>query len=256
LLESDPTSSSEAHFMIRCHAVHKSYRQGGRVVDALRGADLEIDGPGFFGIMGASGSGKSTLLHLLAALDAPDSGTIEVAGKQIAGMNDQQLTRFRQREIGIVFQQFNLIPTMTARENVELPGEIAGEAESWRRERSERLLDALGVLDRADHRPEALSGGEQQRVAIARALLFAPRVLFADEPTGALDSVSSELMWSMLGAIAEEHEMTVLMVTHEPAAAAHCKRVAVLRDGVMVGDIESEHIDAVCLADRYQQLVR
>ena len=242
--------------MIRCNAVHKSYRQGGRVVDALRGVDLEIEGPGFFGIMGASGSGKSTLLHLLAALDAPDSGSIEVSGQQIEGMNDKQLTRFRQREIGIVFQQFNLIPTMTARENVELPGEIAGEPESWRRERSEKLLDALGVLDRAEHRPEALSGGEQQRVAIARALLFEPRVLFADEPTGALDSVSSELMWSTLSAIAQEHEMTVLMVTHEPAAAAHCKRVAVLRDGAVVGDIESEHIDAVCLADRYQQLVR
>ncbi len=242
--------------MIRCNAVHKSYRQGGRVVDALRGVDLEIEGPGFFGIMGASGSGKSTLLHLLAALDAPDSGSIEVSGQQIEGMNDKQLTRFRQREIGIVFQQFNLIPTMTARENVELPGEIAGEPESWRRERSEKLLDALGVLDRAEHRPEALSGGEQQRVAIARALLFEPRVLFADEPTGALDSVSSELMWSTLSAIADEHEMTVLMVTHEPAAAAHCKRVAVLRDGAVVGDIESEHIDAVCLADRYQQLVR
>lgn len=242
--------------MIRCNAVHKSYRQGGRVVDALRGVDLEIEGPGFFGIMGASGSGKSTLLHLLAALDAPDAGTIEVSGQQIEGMNDRQLTRFRQREIGIVFQQFNLIPTMTARENVELPGEIAGEPEDWRRQRSETLLEALGVLDRAEHRPEALSGGEQQRVAIARALLFEPRVLFADEPTGALDSVSSELMWSTLSAIAQEHEMTVLMVTHEPAAAAHCKRVAVLRDGAVVGDIESEHIDAVCLADRYQQLVR
>lgn len=242
--------------MIRCSAVHKSYRQGGREVHALRGVDLSIDEPGFFGIMGASGSGKSTLLHLLAALDGPDSGEIEVSGKKISGLNDRKLTLFRQREIGIVFQQFNLIPTMTARENVELPGELAGESESWRRERSEHLLGALGMLERADHRPEAMSGGEQQRVAIARALLFAPRVLFADEPTGALDSAASEKMWSTLGAIALEHEMTVLMVTHEPAAAAHCKRVSVLRDGVMVGEIESEHIDAVCLADRYQQLVR
>jgi putative ABC transport system ATP-binding protein len=242
--------------MIRCTAVHKTYRQGGRVVEALRGVDLSIEGPGFFGIMGASGSGKSTLLHLLAALDAPDSGEIEVSGKRISGLNDRNLTLFRQREIGIVFQQFNLIPTMTARENVELPGELAGEPESWRRRRSETLLAALGMLDRAEHRPEAMSGGEQQRVAIARALLFAPRVLFADEPTGALDSVASEMMWSTLGAIAREHEMTVLMVTHEPAAAAHCKRVSVLRDGVVVGEIESEQLDAVCLADRYQQLVR
>ena len=242
--------------MIRCTGVHKSFRQGKRVVEALRGVDLSIDEPGFYGIMGASGSGKSTLLHLLAALDAPDSGEIEISGRRITGLNDRKLTLFRQREIGIVFQQFNLIPTMTARENVELPGELAGESELWRRERSEHLLDALGVLDRADHRPEAMSGGEQQRVAIARALLFAPRVLFADEPTGALDSESSEKMWSTLGAIAQENEMTVLMVTHEPAAAAHCKRVSVLRDGVMVGEIETEHIDAVCLADRYQQLVR
>ena len=242
--------------MIRCTGVHKSYRQGGRVVEALRGVDLSISEPGFYGIMGASGSGKSTLLHLLAALDAPDSGEIEVSGRRISGLNDRKLTLFRQREIGIVFQQFNLIPTMTARQNVELPGELAGEPERWRRQRSEELLDALGVLDRADHRPEAMSGGEQQRVAIARALLFAPRVLFADEPTGALDSAASEKMWTTLGAIALEHEITVLMVTHEPAAASHCKRVAVLRDGAMVGAIESEHIDAVCLADRYQQLVR
>jgi len=226
------------------------------VVEALRGVDLSISEPGFYGIMGASGSGKSTLLHLLAALDAPDSGEIEVSGRRISGLNDRKLTLFRQREIGIVFQQFNLIPTMTARQNVELPGELAGEPERWRRQRSEELLDALGVLDRADHRPEAMSGGEQQRVAIARALLFAPRVLFADEPTGALDSAASEKMWTTLGAIALEHEITVLMVTHEPAAASHCKRVAVLRDGAMVGAIESEHIDAVCLADRYQQLVR
>jgi len=144
---------------------------------------------------------------------------------------------------------------MTARENVELPGELAGEPLKWRRERSDSLLDSLGVLERAEHRPEALSGGEQQRVAIARALLFSPRVLFADEPTGALDSVTSELMWGTLHSLADEHEMTVLMVTHEPAAATHCKCVYALRDGVVVGEIDTERIDAIGLADRYQQLV-
>jgi len=241
--------------MIRCLDVHKSYRIGARVVEALRGADLEIGEPGFYGVMGASGSGKSTLLHLLAALDGPDSGEVHVAGRRIDTLDEKELTRFRRREIGIVFQQFNLIPTMTARENVELPGVLAGEAPAWRRERSSALLETLGLGDRTDHRPDALSGGEQQRVAIARALFFSPRVLFADEPTGNLDSRSSEELWRLLGEITREHELTVLMVTHEPAAAAHCRRVFILSDGRVTGEMETEGLDVSALATRYQQLV-
>jgi putative ABC transport system ATP-binding protein len=155
-----------------------------------------------------------------------------------------------------VFQQFNLIPTLTAQENVELPGVLAGDDARTLRDRSSELLDALGVSHRATHRPDALSGGEQQRVAVARSLLYSPRILFADEPTGNLDSASSERMWELLANLAADHDMTVLMVTHEPAAAVHCQRVYVLRDGRMTGKIITEGLDAAGVASRYQQLVR
>lgn len=242
--------------MIRCQGVHKRYRLGGESVHALRGVDLVIDQPGFYAVMGASGSGKSTLLHLLAALDTPDEGEISVAGKRIDQLNDRALTHFRRREIGLVFQQFNLIPTLTARENVELPGVLAGESKSFMRERSDELLSRLGLSHRADHRPDALSGGEQQRIAIARSLLFQPPILFADEPTGALDSRTSETLWALLGEIAAERSMIVLMVTHEPAAAAHCKRIYVLGDGRILGDMETDGLDAGSVAARYQQFGR
>ncbi|MGE3109508.1 MAG: ABC transporter ATP-binding protein [Phycisphaerales bacterium] len=236
--------------------VHKSYRLGDRSVAALRGVDLVVPGAGFFGIMGASGSGKSTLLHLLAALDKPDEGEVYISGHALHEMDERGLTMFRRREIGIVFQQFNLIPTLTARENVELPGLLAGERESDLRARSDELLGALGVGERAGHRPDALSGGEQQRVAIARALLFSPRVLLADEPTGNLDSVSSQKLWDLLGRVAREQAITVLMVTHEPAAAVNCEKIFVLRDGRMNGEIVTEGLDAAGVASRYQHLVR
>src|SRR5689334_7254350 len=177
--------------VVRCSGVHKTYTTGGRRVEALRGVDLAIEEPGFYAIMGQSGSGKSTLLHLLAALDRPDSGELVIAGRGIEKLSEGEATLFRRRSVGIVFQQFNLIPTLTARENIELPGVLAGEKTAWLAERSAELMARLGVSERADHRPDALSGGEQQRVAIARALLFAPALLLADEPTGNLDSVSS-----------------------------------------------------------------
>jgi putative ABC transport system ATP-binding protein len=242
--------------LVRCVNVHKAYHLMGRDVQALRGVDLTIDRPGFFAIMGASGSGKSTLLHLLAALDTPDQGQVFVSGRGLHEMNERELTIFRRTEIGIVFQQFNLIPTLTAMENVELPGMLAGKSESELRPRAKELLDALGIAERAHHRPDALSGGEQQRVAIARALLFSPKVLLADEPTGNLDSVSSAKLWELLAKLAKERSMTVLMVTHEPSAAANCERVYVLKDGKMFGELETEGLDAAGVAARYQQLVR
>jgi putative ABC transport system ATP-binding protein len=241
--------------MIRCVNVHKAYTLGDRRVEALRGVDLEIDRPGFYAIMGASGSGKSTLLHLLGALDKPDSGEVHVAGKPIHAMSERDLTNFRRHEIGIVFQQFNLIPTLTARENVELPAVLARQGASLNG-RPMELLTTLGLADRADHRPDALSGGEQQRVAIARALLFAPRVILADEPTGNLDSATAERLWQLLADLAREQAMTVLMVTHEPEAAAHCNQIFVLRDGKMSGEIKTEGLDAAGVATRYQQLIR
>jgi len=232
------TPQSESAAVLRCVNVHKSYSLGDRKVVALRGVSLEIAEPGFYAIMGASGSGKSTLLHLLAALDRPDEGEIYIAGKPIHTLSERDATMFRRTQIGIIFQQFNLIPTLTARENVELPGMLAGTDAAWLRTRSEELLGMLGLTGRGDHRPDALSGGEQQRVAIARALLYSPPVVFADEPTGNLDSASSAKLWGLLADLAAKQRTTVVMVTHEPAAAANCRRVIVLKDGVVRGTIE------------------
>ncbi len=242
--------------LLRCSNVHKAYALAGRTVPALRGVDLAIPDPGFYAIMGASGSGKSTLLHLLAALDRPDRGEIEVAGRAIHALSESEATHFRRRQIGIVFQQFNLIPTLTARENVELPGVLAGDDPRELSARADALMDRLGVLARAGHRPDALSGGEQQRVAIARAMLFSPPVLFADEPTGNLDSASAERLWTLLGELASERGLLVVMVTHEPAAAVHCRSIFVLADGVVRTTIDTEGLDAAGVATRYQQCVR
>lgn len=236
--------------MIRCAGVTKSYDMGGLRVRALRGVDLEIARPGFYAIMGRSGSGKSTLLHLLCALDRPDEGEIEVAGHAVHRLGEREATAFRGGKIGIVFQQFNLISTLSARENVELPGELRGHDRRELRARSGQLLERLGLADRMEHLPQAMSGGEQQRVAIARSLLFRPRVLFADEPTGNLDSGSSAKLWALLGEIAEAEEMTVVMVTHEATAAAHCQRVFVLADGRVAGSFEVEGLDGLGVAAR------
>ncbi len=249
-----------APVIARCVHVRKSYAMPGEPtqrVEALRGLDLEIPEPGFYAIMGASGSGKSTLLHLLAALDRPDAGEVWLGDKALHTLNDRDATTFRRRAIGIVFQQFNLIPTLTAKQNVELPGLLAGEADAWLHARSAELLTRLGLGHRIDHRPDMLSGGEQQRVAIARALLFSPGIILADEPTGNLDSQSSATLWALLRDLStsDGHKTSVIMVTHEPAAATYCRRAFVLRDGVMIGTIETEGLDAGGVASRYQQLV-
>jgi putative ABC transport system ATP-binding protein len=239
--------------IVRLTDVRKSYRLGSRRVHALRGVDLDIDQGGFYAIMGPSGSGKSTLLHLLAALDRPDSGAIEVGGCRVDTLGERELTLFRRRRIGIVFQQFNLIPTLSALENVTLPAMLDGMTRSARVRRGEELLDQLGLADRVTHRPDALSGGEQQRVALARALMFKPQVLFADEPTGNLDSATSNQIWRLMKQLAEEGATTVLMVTHEPAGAVHCKHVFLLRDGRIDGSFDVDGLDAAELATRAQQ---
>jgi putative ABC transport system ATP-binding protein len=242
--------------MVRCINARKSYPAAERPVAALVGVDLSIDEPGFYAIMGASGSGKSTLLHLLAALDVPDSGEVEIAGRRIDKLSEKELTLFRRHEVGIVFQQFNLIPTLSARDNIELPGRLAGTPDAELASRSRELMERLGIAPRANHRPDALSGGEQQRVAIARALLFKPRVLLADEPTGNLDSRSAETLWTLLPEIARENGMTIVMVTHEPAAAAHCRRAFVLHDGRIAGSFTTEGLDAGAVALEYQRAGR
>jgi putative ABC transport system ATP-binding protein len=241
---------------IRLSGVMKNYQMGARRVEALRGIDLHVSEPGFYAIMGPSGSGKSTLLHLLAALDRPDAGTLEVAGSRLDTLGESELTLFRRRRIGIVFQQFNLIPTLSAIDNVTLPAMLDGMGRTERSERGRQLLDRLGLADRAAHRPDALSGGEQQRVAIARALFFEPAVLFADEPTGNLDSSTSEQVWNLLKELADERRLTVLMVTHEPEAAVHCRRVYVLRDGRIATTFDTEGLDVLELATRAQHVGR
>ena len=230
--------------------VRKSYALGDRKVEAVRGLDLQIHEPGLIGVMGPSGSGKSTLLHLLGGLDRPDSGRIMVGGERIDDMDESSLTRYRRSGIGIIFQQFNLLASMTALENVLLPGVLDGADIEPLEARARSLLDDLGVGERAHHRPDALSGGEQQRVAIARALLFEPPVVLADEPTGALDSAASDRLWRLLDELSAERKVLVLMVTHEPAAAAHCRRLFILRDGRVADEFDTEGLDAAKLAHR------
>ncbi len=206
--------------------------------------------------MGASGSGKSTLLHLLAGLDRGDAGEIEVQGSRVDTMSEAQLTQYRRRGIGIVFQQFNLLSAMSALENVLLPSELDNAPRAPMHARAVALLESFGLGERMQHRPDALSGGEQQRVAIARALLFAPPILFADEPTGSLDSEHGQRLARLLGALAQEHQALILMVTHEASIAMHCEKVFVLRDGVLAGSFATKGLDAGELALRAQELSR
>lgn len=242
--------------MLELKNVHKSYQTGSMHVKAVRGVSLNVEQPGLIGVMGPSGSGKSTLLHLLAGLDWPDEGSVIVGGTDLTHMPERKLTRWRRENVGVVFQQFNLIPTLSAKQNIALPGVIAGRPRKELDARADDLLAQLGLSDRSDHRPEAMSGGEQQRVAIARAMLFSPSIMLADEPTGNLDSANSERIWALLCDLAQDRQMTVLMVTHEPAAAAHCRHVYVIGDGQLQGDFEVGDLDAAGVASRYQQLGR
>ncbi|MCB4207286.1 ABC transporter ATP-binding protein [Arthrobacter sp. UM1] len=207
----------------------KAYGRGEARVTALDRVSLEIPSGTFTAVMGPSGSGKSTLLHCLAGLDAADSGSILVAGTEIVGLSDDALTALRRDRLGFVFQSFNLVPTLTAAENIALPFSLAGRAVP--RGRLEALAERLGIAERLGHRPGELSGGQQQRAAIARALLGSPDVVFADEPTGALDSASSRAVLGLLRQIVDEDGRTLVMVTHDDAAASVADRVIRMRDG-------------------------
>ena len=210
----------------------KRYGQGDAHVDALRGVSLEIEEGRMTAVMGPSGSGKSTLMHILAGLDQPTEGTVTIAGLEISSMSDGELTRLRRRHIGFVFQFFNLLPMLTAEENIVLPLSIAGEKtdRAW----VEELLETVGIADRRTHRPSELSGGQQQRVSIARALLPRPTVLFADEPTGNLDSGTSRDVLELLRNSVDELGQTIVMVTHDPQAATQADRILFLADGRIV----------------------
>jgi putative ABC transport system ATP-binding protein len=222
--------------VVSAEALVRRYGEGALAVEALRGVSLDVDAGRMTAIMGPSGSGKSTLMHMLAGLDTPTEGSIVLDGVDITRLSEKKLTLLRRETIGFVFQFFNLLPMLTAEENVTLPLAIAGEKPdpAW----VEELLDTFGIADRRTHRPAELSGGQQQRVAIARALITRPKVLFADEPTGNLDSTSSKEVLSLLRRSVDEWGQTIVMVTHDAGAAALADRILFLADGRIVRDLE------------------
>ena len=222
---------------IETHDLHMHYGQGRIEVRALDGVDLRIDVGEMVAIMGPSGSGKSTLLHIVGALESPTSGTVAVAGLHYEGLDDKELTALRRDRIGFVFQFFNLLPSLTAEENVTLPAVIARRHDPAIRERARALLERVRLGDRMDHLPAELSGGQQQRVSIARALLLSPELVLADEPTGNLDTKSSREVLRVLREAGEDEGHTIVMVTHDPAAAAAADRVIFLRDGKLAGEV-------------------
>lgn len=235
--------------------LRKVYDSFGHRVKALDGVTLLVQAGRFSAIMGASGSGKSTLLHVIGGLTRPTGGEVWVEQNNLGAMSDRARTVFRRRRIGIMFQEYNLLPTLTAAENVALPWLLDGKTARETRQRVGELLRLVHLEERADHRPDALSGGEQQRVAIARALLNDPAVVLADEPTGNLDSKQSAEVWKLLRQIADEGGKTILMVTHEAAGAAHADEVIVLKDGQAVGRLEPKgSADASLVATGYQEL--
>ena len=221
--------------VVSAENVTRRYGEGDTAVDALRGVTLEIARGKLTTVMGPSGSGKSTLMHILAGLDRPTSGSTAIDGTEVTGLSDQQLTLLRREHIGFIFQFFNLLPMLSAQENITLPLELAGERteEAW----LEEIIAKVGLGDRRSHRPAELSGGQQQRVAIARALVTKPTVLFADEPTGNLDSTTGEEILRLLRDTVDAYGQTTLMVTHEPRAAAMADRVLFLADGLIVKDL-------------------
>jgi putative ABC transport system ATP-binding protein len=222
--------------IVTANDVRRRYGEGAAAVDALAGVSVALERGRYTAIMGPSGSGKSTLMHILAGLDRPTAGAVVLDGVEITSLDDGELTRLRRDKLGFIFQFFNLIPVLTAEENIVLPLSIAGRKvdQDWLRQ----LVDTVGLGDRLSHRPAELSGGQQQRVAVARALMSKPAVVFADEPTGNLDSKSSEEVLRMLRQSVDELGQTVVMVTHDPEAAAYADRLLVLRDGLVVHDAE------------------
>jgi putative ABC transport system ATP-binding protein len=224
----------------------RRYGEGDTAVDALRGVELDVQQEKLTAVMGPSGSGKSTLMHILAALDKPTSGTVWIAGTNVGELNDSETTKLRRKHIGFVFQFFNLLPMLTAEENVVLPLTIAGEKpdKEWR----EELIKKVGLGDRRTHRPAELSGGQQQRVAIARALISRPTVVFADEPTGNLDSKTSGEILELMRDSVESLGQTTVMVTHDPHAAAIADRILFLADGQIVRDMPRSEPGAVIAA--------
>jgi len=225
--------------LIRIRQLEKIYKVGVLEVPAIRGVDLEIQAGEYVAIMGPSGSGKSTLMNLIGCLDTPSHGTYHLRGQEVSSLSDDQLARIRNREIGFVFQTFNLLPRATATQNVELPLVYAGVSSRERARRVAAAIASVGLSDRAHHRPNELSGGQRQRVAIARALVNQPSLILADEPTGNLDSVTSEEIMTVLDGL-DRAGHTIIIVTHEPDIASHTRRIIQLHDGRIASDRRHE----------------
>ncbi|AXK34136.1 ABC transporter ATP-binding protein [Streptomyces armeniacus] len=234
------TRSAEA---LRLVDVTKVYGTAENAVKALDGVSLSLPAGSFTAVMGPSGSGKSTLLQCAAGLDRPDHGVVMVDGEEMTGGTEAQLTKFRRRRIGFVFQQYNLLPTLNVAQNTTLPMKLSGDRVN--RARTEEILGQVGLGDRLHHRPDALSGGQRQRVAIARALVTEPSVIFADEPTGALDMRSARDVLQLLQETVRLHGRTVVMVTHDPVAASYADSVLFLADGRLAGQMQTPTVDAV-----------
>lgn len=242
------TKTKKKSAILEARKVFKTYQMGSVEVHALAGVDFKVKRGEFVAIMGPSGSGKSTLMHLLGGLDDATSGEIMLAGETLADLNDNEITAVRRRKVGFIFQFYNLLPTLSASENVLLPLIIDGEAASDHREHVQNLMDLVSLGDRLDHRPDQLSGGQQQRVAIARAFVNSPEIVLADEPTGNLDSRSGTQILELLQRTCKEMDATIVMVTHDARAASYADRVVFLRDGKVVKHI-GENGDTVTVEE-------
>ncbi len=230
------TTTTQVRTAVVARGVTKVYGEGDAAVHALRGIDVGFAAEEFTAIMGPSGSGKSTLMHCLAGLDTVTDGQVIIGDVEITGLNDKQLTLLRRERVGFIFQAFNLLPTLTAEQNIRLPLEIAGRQSD--QALFDRVIETVGLRDRLRHKPSELSGGQQQRVAVARALISKPQVIFADEPTGNLDSRSGAEVLAFLRRSVRELGQTIVMVTHDPVAASYADRVVFLRDGLLVSEVE------------------
>jgi putative ABC transport system ATP-binding protein len=229
-------SSPALAFAVQAENLHKSYALGPHAVEALRGVSLAIRQGEFVAVMGPSGCGKTTLLHIIGAIDAPSRGFTTIEQVDLASLSEDQLSDLRRDRVGFVFQFYNLIPTLTARENVEIPLQFKGVGAAERRARALAILERVGLRDRADHKPAELSGGEQQRTAIARALVNRPSIVLLDEPTGDLDSATGREILSLLKTLNRQDQVTIVVATHDPAVAAAGSRVIRLRDGRVESD--------------------
>lgn len=241
-MESTEKNSSPA---VVTSGLTKTYGEGDATVEALKAVDFKVDRGEFVAVMGPSGSGKSTLLHIIGAMETATSGEVEIGGVALSNLDDDGLTSIRRDKIGFVFQFFNLLGNLTALENVMLPGLIAGTPAAQLEDRAKELLATVGLGNRVEHLPSQLSGGEQQRVSIARAMMRDPEVIFADEPTGKLDTVTANAVLELFSELHAKSGHTILMVTHDPAAASRARRIVFLRDGQIAGEVDGGDSQAI-----------